>query len=116
MTYTYEIYDSKYGKGFKIYLDGSLIIDQPFKPGVEGFVGMSEQEAREEAERMIYSLEHPPTTLTTSNLLTLDQVNYIRNIDPYVRIVIYINENIVTNIYFSRELTQEEINDLRGML
>ncbi|MEM2445775.1 MAG: hypothetical protein QW734_03870 [Candidatus Bathyarchaeia archaeon] len=65
MTYTYEIYDSEYGKGFKIYQDGKLIIVQPFKPRVSGFVGMTEEEARAEAEAMISELQKPIPIITT---------------------------------------------------
>jgi len=112
MTYTYEIYNSEYGKGFRIYLDGVLFIEQPFKPGVEGFVGMSEQEAIQEAEKMIYSLENPPTILTRDKLLTSEQVNFLKSIDSNVIINTFVRETITTIIQFSRKLTDEELNNI----
>lgn len=80
MTYRYEIYDSEYGKGFKIYKDGNLLIDQPFKPGVPGFQGMTEQEAIQEAQNMINYLENQPViTIITIENLTESEKEQITN-------------------------------------
>ena len=48
-----EIYDSEYGKGYRIFIDGNLRIIQPHAPGLPGFVGMTEEEANVYADEVI---------------------------------------------------------------
>lgn len=43
--YTYELYSINGGVGFKILCDSNPIIVQDYKPDVDGFVVMSEEEA-----------------------------------------------------------------------
>lgn len=43
---TLEIYDTPDGHGYRILVDGTCCIDQPFHPEREGFSPMSEAEAR----------------------------------------------------------------------
>jgi len=50
---TKEIYDSEYGKGYKIFVDGNLTIVQPHAPGLPGFVGMTEEDANAYADGVI---------------------------------------------------------------
>jgi len=116
MTYTYEIYDSEYGKGYRIYVDGKLFIEQPFKPGVDGFVGMSEEEATQLAEELVNYYNNPPTTITTNKLLTQEQVNYLKQVDSNVTINIRITDTVETVIQFSRKLTDNEINEINNTI
>ena len=55
----YKIDEGKYG--FKIYVDGQLIVLQEFKPNVEGWHPMTEEEANTEADKMIETIK---TTIT----------------------------------------------------
>lgn len=43
--FTKELYYSAFGVGYRIYYDNVLIIDQPYTPGAQGFVGMTAEEA-----------------------------------------------------------------------
>ena len=42
---TYELYEIDGGWGYRVLVDGSAVVDQPFKPEVQGFVRMTEAEA-----------------------------------------------------------------------
>ena len=53
---TKEIYDSEHGKGYRIFIDGKLTIVQSHKPGLPGFVGMTEEEANTYADGVIESI------------------------------------------------------------
>jgi hypothetical protein len=48
-----EIYDSEYGKGYQIFVDGVSTIIQPHAPGLPGLVGMTEEEANVYADEVI---------------------------------------------------------------
>ena len=50
---TKEIYDGEYGKGYKIFIDGTPTIIQPHAPCLPGFVGMTEEEANAYADEVI---------------------------------------------------------------
>lgn len=50
---TFEIYTSAYGIGYKIYDGSMLVVDQPFAPGVSGFVGMTQEQAEAAAQAEI---------------------------------------------------------------
>lgn len=52
MAYEIEIYKHKKGYGYKILKDGIPFIVQDFKPDVEGFQPMTEEEAKEYAEKL----------------------------------------------------------------
>jgi hypothetical protein len=57
-----EIYKIDKGKyGFKIYVDGQLRVIQEFKPNVEGWHPMTEEEANTEADKIIEAIK---TTIT----------------------------------------------------
>ena len=53
MEITKEIYESEYGYGYKIYVDGKLTVIQPHAPGVPGFKGMTTSEATKYADELI---------------------------------------------------------------
>jgi hypothetical protein len=49
-----EVYMVKEGVyGFRVYVNGELRVIQEFKPSVEGFQPMSEEEANAEAEKIL---------------------------------------------------------------
>lgn len=56
MNITKEIYDSEYGKGYRICVDGEVKIVQPHAPGLPGFVGMTEEEANTYADHAMQSI------------------------------------------------------------
>lgn len=56
---TFSTYESAYGVGYRIYQNGLLVIDQPFKPGAPGFVGMTQAEAEEHAAADIAAMTPP---------------------------------------------------------
>ena len=59
MGYTKEIYESEYGYGYKIFIDGECRIDQPHAPGASGFRGMTSNEANEYADKQIARMSKP---------------------------------------------------------
>lgn len=50
MNYTYETIKLEKGYGFHILCDGAIIITQEYKPDVDGFQVMAENEAEEQAK------------------------------------------------------------------
>lgn len=54
--YTYELYIVENGFGFKILCNGSLIITQDYKPNVNGYIVMTEEEAINEAKDVLNRL------------------------------------------------------------
>ena len=63
MDITKEIYESEYGYGYKIYVDGELTIIQPHAPGVPGVKGMTTSEATKYADEIIERMSKPPDEL-----------------------------------------------------
>ena len=43
--FSFELFSSPYGTGYRLRLDGQIVEVQPYKPGVSGFQGMSADEA-----------------------------------------------------------------------
>ena len=54
--YSKEIFKTEKGYGYKILKDGVVIIIQDFKPGVEGWVPMTQREANQLADEEIKRL------------------------------------------------------------
>lgn len=54
--YSKEIFKTNKGYGYKILKDGVVVIIQDFKPGVEGWVSMTQQEANRLADEEIQRL------------------------------------------------------------
>jgi hypothetical protein len=50
---TFETYLSDYGIGYRIFVDGVMTTDQPFAPGMSGFVSMSQAEATTAAQALV---------------------------------------------------------------
>jgi hypothetical protein len=55
--YSKEIFPNEEGYGYKILKDGVIVIIQDFKPGVEGWQPMTEEEANQLADEEIRRLE-----------------------------------------------------------
>jgi hypothetical protein len=55
--YSKEIFRNEEGYGYKILKDGVIVIIQDFKPGVEGWQPMTEEEANQLADEEIRRLE-----------------------------------------------------------
>ena len=54
--YSKEIFKTENGYGYKILKDGVVVIIQDFKPGVEGWVSMTQEEANQLADEEIQRL------------------------------------------------------------
>lgn len=52
----FETYDSDYGVGYRILVNGVVVVDQPFKPNTPGFVGMTQAEAEAAAAEQIAAM------------------------------------------------------------
>lgn len=63
MEYIKEIYESEYGYGYKIYVDGKLTIIQPHAPGVPGLKGMTISEANKYADEAIERMIKTPAEM-----------------------------------------------------
>lgn len=50
MNATFETYASEFGVGYRVLVGGVAVSDQPFAPGVSGFVGMTQAQAESEAQ------------------------------------------------------------------
>lgn len=67
------IYDTIDGFGFKILDEkGKVIIEQGFKPGVAGFVSMTEEEANTAADEALFSMLNPPPSEPVPEPLNLE--------------------------------------------
>lgn len=51
--HTFDTYTSEFGIGYRVFIDGVLSTDQPFAPGLPGFVGMTQTEAEAAAQAEI---------------------------------------------------------------
>jgi hypothetical protein len=54
--YSKEIFKTDKGFGYRILKDDMVVIVQDFKPGVEGWISMSEEEAKQLADEEIKNL------------------------------------------------------------
>jgi hypothetical protein len=78
MGYTKELYESEYGYGYKIYVDGKLTIIQPHAPGVPGLKGMTHSEANEYADKVIERMSKPPEEVPESERLPEEMMHATR--------------------------------------
>jgi hypothetical protein len=54
--YSKEIFETEKGFGYKILKDDVVVIIQDFKPGVEGWISMTKEEANQLADEEIKNL------------------------------------------------------------
>jgi hypothetical protein len=57
MKVTKELFNVENGKGYKIFIDGNLYINQPHKPCVGGIVTMTSQEAERIANIVVEKIK-----------------------------------------------------------
>jgi len=80
MEITKEIYESEYGYGYKIYVDGKLTIIQPHTPGAPGYRGMTSSEANEYADATIKRMKKPPDETMKNNQMPEEMIHAIRTV------------------------------------
>ena len=95
-----EVYEIEAGKyGFRIYINDIPIIIQEFKPEVEGWQPMSEEEANMEADKMLASIQIPPSPATYEG-----EIAFSSGLKAGLALTA------------ERELTQEEMNEIESKL
>jgi len=109
VTFKKEIYEVRPGEyGYKIFIDGKLVIVQPHKPRVQGFVPMSKDEANELAEKTISDIK-----------TAMEIAERTRVIDPIVDAILDdLFEELITpsrlskvKLKFEKELKEYKITD-----